>query len=302
MKKSQIAMEFIMIVSLVFLVFIGFLAMMYNQFSDLNERKDYSTMFNLANLIKNEVLISSKVHDNYIRRFEIPFTVNGNGYKIDLEKDVLVITNEDNLSTTIILPVEVKGGFIEKNKKGQMEHCITKNKHDGVRISRNQASIELEEDAFLKDRDGDGILDIPAGDEFYSYVRLNCLDNIQTVGFSLELTNLDYEIGSYELLYQYDEFGVFQDFINPFFYNQPNEASVLEQWSPPKLTFSIPQKSGQASSGSGNIVKLWLKALSPGTAKIEFVPDKIFLIDNTATYLTEEALPSSDIPVEIEII
>ena len=304
MKKSQISLEFVMLISLVFLVFIGFMALMQNQFSQLNEEEDYSSMYNIANLIKNEVLIASKVHDNYIRKFEMPLALNGKDYTVDLQKDVLTIkiTGEDS-SVTVILPVQVKGGFIEKNEAGQMEHCITKNQHDGVRIARNQASIELEEDVNLKDIDNDGILEINSGNEFSAYVRMNCIDNIQTVGFSLQLTNVDY-IG-YELIYQYNEFGVLQtQFINPFFYEKPTEdpqEGFAVKPEKPYLSFIIPQKKGQASSGSGNIVKLNLTALS-GTAKIEFVPERIFLIDNTATELTKEALPSSNIPAEIDII
>ena len=301
MKKSQISLEFVMLISLVFLVFIGFMALMQNQFSQLNEEEDYSSMYNIANLIKNEVLIASKVHDNYIRKFEMPLALNGKDYTVDLQKDVLTIkiTGEDS-SVTVILPVQVKGGFIEKNEAGQMEHCITKNQHDGVRIARNQASIELEENANLKDIDNDGILEINSENEFSAYVRMNCIDNIQQVAFSLQLTNVNY-LG-YELIYQYNEFGVLQtQFVNPFFYREPDRDSIFREPSGSYLTFTIPQKSGQASSGSGNVIKLRLKA-SSGLAKIEFVPDTISLMDNTATYLTKEALPSSNIPAEIEII
>lgn len=295
-----------MIVSLVFLFFTGFLALTHSQYADLNEKKSYAAMTDLANSIRNEVMMATKVHNNYIRNFEIPYKINGKDYHILLEKDVITITNEDNASVTIVLPTDVKGKFIERTELGQLKHCITKNELDGIRISRNLASIELEQDALLKDSNNDGILDIPAGNEFYAYVRMNCLDNIQTVGFTLQLNNLYFDPATgYELIYQYNELGELQDqFNNPFFYETPDEKFILEKWdyTTRRLSFIIPQKKGQASSGSGNIIKLRLKAISSGKAAIDFVPDTIILVDITATPLTKEALPSSNLGAEIKVI
>src|SRR3989344_125196 len=220
MSKSQISMKFIMVISLFFLFFTGFLALTHSQYSELNDERDYAMMTDLASSIRNEVLMASKVRNNYIRNFEIPYKVNGKDYNISLEKDVLTIENEEKKSVTIALPADIKGKFIERTELGQLKHCITKNEIDGIRISRNLASIELEEDLNLKEMDNDGILDIDDGKEFYAYVKMSCLDNIITIKFTLQMNNIEYI--NYELIYQYDEFGVLQEhFNNPFFYEKP---------------------------------------------------------------------------------
>lgn len=285
----------------VILVFVGFLSLMNFQFSEAEEKKDYTLMNDLADSIKNEAFMATKVQYNYIRKFEIPYTLNGKDYLIDLNKDSLTITNEENRSVTVVLSVEVKGGFIDKNRLGELEHCITKSELDGIRISRNQASIEPNITSDLRDIDNDGILEIESGKEFDVYVRLNCLEDIHMVKFSLELENLDYK--RYELLYQYDDYGVLQtQFENPFFWKKPNDSLIIVNWNNPILDFSIPQVQGRTSSGSGNIIKLRLKSTYPGIAKVKFVSEQLELFDITYTKLSKEALPYSYIDLNIEVI
>ncbi|MBN1502093.1 hypothetical protein JW930_00990 [Candidatus Woesearchaeota archaeon] len=181
----------------------------YAQVTDLADKRDYAHMMSLANIIKTEVVLASQVKNNYIRRFELPPRLNSKLYKIELNpknsmyKDELEIqlldeNNEVMKRYNSILPVKIKGSFMEEVKGEMLDYCITQNSHDGIRIARNQASIE-----FYKVNEGedldieDGKLKVSNEDIVELLVRLNCVENIQAIQFTLafpedKLTFIEY--------------------------------------------------------------------------------------------------------------
>ena len=195
-RNSQISMEFMLIFTLVLLLSMVFLSLLSARLSDAENKKDFALMQNLAHTIQNEILLASQVHDNYIRKFEIPYDINGKNYSMKLEKDELIIniTGENGSTVYNVLPQEIKGGFLENNKLGFLDYCITKNRNE-IRISRNQASLEYaaydQGDFGFDTADYNyinalsGPLSVNRDGKFRIYLRVNCVINLQSIVFDL---------------------------------------------------------------------------------------------------------------------
>src|SRR3989344_8447674 len=147
MKKSQVSFEFMLIFTLIFLVIVGLLYISNRRLSEIADQREYLFMQGLANSIKNEIVLASSVNNNYIRKFSLPNKLGGRAYNISIEEgDSLVINLFENNRKIkdyfTLLPINVKGTFVEDISYETREHCITKNDYDGIRISRFQASVE----------------------------------------------------------------------------------------------------------------------------------------------------------------
>ncbi|MBI4149645.1 hypothetical protein HY491_04305 [Candidatus Woesearchaeota archaeon] len=306
--KSQVSMELVLIFAFILTVFIVLMGALSTQFSELNQEKDQAALDTLAQVIRNEVFLATQVSNNYIRKFELPSRVNGRQYTLAIEDgDLLTIQNEDSLLSTILLPVIVKGGFIGEIEQGQTEHCITKSQFDGIRISKNQASIEPN----LTDSDADGMLDIAAGEKFWVYVRVNCLENVKAVQYILQFDADTLTFLSDQTLYQKDSLGQFVFTTeNPFFISEfdgiTGRAGTSPQfWDPGQGVLGFIFIAKESSSGSGNLARLQFLAKEAGQAKIAFHPqyeDKnLVLLDKRTGKETKKGLPPSKIGAEIMV-
>lgn len=312
-SKAQVSMEIVLIFSFVILIFITFMNLINNQFSEVNEEKDFKEMQNLAELIRNEVVIASQVHNNYIRKFKIPSTINQNPYNIILEKDLLVINISNEKQHLLILPINVKGSFTDEIKIGELDHCITKTISDGIRISKNQASIELN---ITQDTDNDGIVEIGVGEDFFAYLRINCVENIKGLGVTLRYDPEYLTFLENVTLYQKEDTGEFSSYLseNPFIEQEPKRkyhnanpwyGGDVESEGTIKLGYL---NSGRLDTGSGNIfrMKFMAKATTDETL-IEFDPDAIYAtklrdLEILGVSVTKQgALPKTKINTKVEI-
>jgi len=193
LRKAQISMEFIMTFSFGFLIFIGFLAVVTNRASDISEKENVFEMQKLADAIKNEIILAAQVHETYVRKFFIPLTLNGQGYEIgllpedDLDKEFLNITmNNTGLSDTYLLPLKIKGGFVDI-QADSLDYCVAKGKSsDDIVISKNQ--IGLSEGMSMTNGE------VSLNSEFSIYVDVNCIENFQTAAFSIIFdTKIEYK-------------------------------------------------------------------------------------------------------------
>ncbi|MBN2423291.1 hypothetical protein JXB41_08770 [Candidatus Woesearchaeota archaeon] len=179
----------IVIFTLIFIAFLGFLVMINSTITDITEEEDYAAMRNFAENIKNEVILATQVHDNYLRRFHVPADLNGKEYNAYLRGDILDIELKESYEITktytTALPVEVKGGFIEDKTQNLTDHCITKNNFDGVRIARNQVSLELYDLNGLPIQSEEEFTSLSKGKTFYVYARMSCVEDIRGVQFTI---------------------------------------------------------------------------------------------------------------------
>ena len=204
-KISQVSIELMIIFSLVLFVFLVFLAFVTSSISDIQENEDYIAMERFANDVKNEVILATQVHDNYIRRFDIPVTINGKEYNAYLNGNVLTIYlmqggRKITKNHVEILPVEVKGGFIEYSKINMTDHCVTKNQYDGIRIARNQVSLEPYYLNGVPIESDQEYVPIKKGTLFYVYARMNCVENIKGFQFTLRFNGSNVEYINHSLL------------------------------------------------------------------------------------------------------
>jgi len=301
-------MELVLIFAFILTVFIALMGALSTQFSQLSKEKDQAALDTLANVIRNEVFLATQVSNNYIRKFELPSRLNGREYSLSIDDgDLLVIQNEDSLLSTTLLPVLVKGGFIGEIEPGQLEHCITKSQFDGIRISKNQASVEPN----LTDSGDDGIPDIAAGETFWVYVRVNCLEDVKAIQFVLQFDQEKLAFLDEQVLYQKDARGQFVFTAeNPFF---PREfdgitgraGRSVQFWDPDAGTVGLVFIAQEAGSGSGNLARLQFRAEGEGRAAIAFHPqheDKnLVLLDIKTGKETKKGLPPSKIGAELMV-
>jgi len=175
-KKNQVLLEFVIISAVALLILVVFLGILKDNLNRVADEKDKVAMQNLGNAIRNEVILASQVHDNYVRRFEIPLSLNSNPYALTLHPSGMSIWMESNKSHFVAFPHDVQGKFLSENEPDFLDYCISKNADD-IRISRNQVSLE--------NSVGKNSFDVADGGEITLYVRANCIFNLQSLEFEL---------------------------------------------------------------------------------------------------------------------
>ncbi len=305
-KKTQISVEFIIIFSLVIFALIGFIYIMNIRLSDISERQEFLLMRNLANNIKNEVIIASSVNNNYLRRFDIPTTIKGKDYNMSInDNDELLIELIENNRIVreyfTVFPVPVKGTFVEDINFETADHCITKNDFDGIRIARNQVSLDTNSSRFSQ------------GDIIEVMVSLNCVEDIKSVQFTIKYDSekLELIINSVEPITRYN----YRD-LNPLFDDVLSETPYAGKISsvvglkfvePGRYTYGYIAR--ECASGSGNIARLSFQVnptADPGRTSIEFDPDfkerNLIVLDCFTNTETREGIPDSRKSFDIEIV
>lgn len=306
-SKSQVSVEFILIFAIVLSVSVFFLGILNKNLSEINDKKDFALMQKFANNIRNEIVMASQVRDNYVRKFEVPYTINSKNYTIKLQKDELIvnITHENNKRIQIFLPQEVKGGFLENNELGFLDYCISKNNNE-LRISRNQASLEYsaydnQNDGFNIPADYDyadsiiGLLSINKNENFRIYLRVNCVLNLQSIDFNLVFDN---DRLRYISALKQTDHGIIA--------GNPNE---LSQWLGDAYYYDESCglgckhitiiKNGKGPLGSGVAAEFEFQAIDIGTANIEI--GNLKLIDSSITPTSQGYIPPSTTGIAVEI-
>jgi len=321
--KAQVSFEFIVIFALVFAALTGFIYIINDRLFEITKEQDKLVMKNLANNVVNEVILASSMNDNYIRLFNIPVKLSGKDYKMYIEENLLVVElyEEDMkvLDHFTALPFEVKGTFIDEINQNTTEHCITKNDFDGIRISRNQASIDTEQEEYSRNT------------EFDAFISLNCVKDAKsirtTIRYDPRVLNLSKEetepvtksnpdyadknplFAHYNLIYDYSTYTNF----------------IIEDEDFARFTYGY--LASDCASGSGTVIRLRFKVKEnapEGFTEIAFddtfeqearfqtigeertgqvsYETNIQLLDCNTNMFTKESLPDSSKPAVIKII
>jgi uncharacterized protein (UPF0333 family) len=296
-KKAQVSFEFIMIFTLVILALTGFIYIINIRLTEIRIEQETLVMKNLARNIENEIILASSVNNFYVRRFDIPTNILGNEYDMEIQENVLVINLlQDNLSQKEYftpLPLDVKGTFVRNINENTTDHCITKNDLDGIRISRNQASLDT------------NVTSVGIDDEFDVFISLNCVQNAKSIQVTVK-----YDPATLELL---------EDEVEPVVLSNINLKNYNPLFSGYHKILDYSKAAGKyihdgrytygylgkgCASGSGNIAKLRFKVLDTaprGVTKIEF--DEVFetqfdeenirILDCSTNKFTVEGLPDT---------
>ena len=298
-KKAQISFEFIIIFGLVFFILIGLIYLVYYRLSELSDLQQDITMKNLADNLINEIVLASSVNNNYLRRFDLPARLSGKKYRLSLDNseiNIQLLENNNIIDEYLVVsPVDIKGGFIEDIDLNTTSHCITKSNADGVRIARNQASLDTNASGLKK------------GDSFEVYLSVNCVEDAKSITATISYDPAKLEIENAGPVVASDP--QYKN-LNPLF----NGYTVIYDYTG---TDGINEATGRFTygylgtdcvSGSGNIAKLTFKiknTASPGETYIKFddtYEENIKLLDCNTDKFTKEALPDSKKDAYITII
>ncbi len=115
-KKSQIALEFIMIAGISVLVLIAFISFTATLSSERLDRDTYIILDDLGKSLQNEFVRATEVRDGYERKIELPQEINGREYSVEIigideYRSEIVFDFQDR---TLLYPIP--------NVEGELEH------------------------------------------------------------------------------------------------------------------------------------------------------------------------------------
>src|SRR3989344_8050650 len=150
MRRSQSAVEFIVLASFMFLIVLSIFAVISSNVSQAKEEGNRKTSQDRAELVYREVELARSVHNGYIRVFSIPQTINGVNYSINITDNRELIVDYLENEHVRFLPPNVSGNLT----KGPIQIRKIDNI---IYLSPYQLPVECSD---LGDNDGDGLLDL----------------------------------------------------------------------------------------------------------------------------------------------
>ncbi len=107
--RAQIAIEFILLVSVTFIMLLIFLKAVGDQADELNEKKEFIIVKDLAYKIQYEINMATQVKSGYNRTFFIPEKLDNKDYTITPTENKITISLK-NSEFTITIP-EINGSI-----------------------------------------------------------------------------------------------------------------------------------------------------------------------------------------------
>ncbi len=103
-KRSQSAMEFVILVGFVLFFFAAFYLAIQGNISDRTREKTNLAVKEIALTVQDEFNLASESTDGYFREFKLPVTANGKEYNIQINEDIVFVVTQDG-KNSISLPV-----------------------------------------------------------------------------------------------------------------------------------------------------------------------------------------------------
>jgi len=127
-KKSQVATEFMLMVSLAIVVLIVLMGVLYFLFYNYSEEKNTNKLTDLGYSLQSEFILAAEVEPGYERTINIPNDTEGANYTIEINNTEIVIKYR---STDLLFTIPYVNGTI--TTKGN--HVIRKLDADTIAIS-----------------------------------------------------------------------------------------------------------------------------------------------------------------------
>ena len=105
-------MEAALIITVMALGIIIFMAVMSGKLTETKQKKDRELLEDIAFVLQKETTLAASAEDGYYREFEIPQTLNGRNYTINLRGSDLEVAYTDYLEGTqavTLLPQGISG-------------------------------------------------------------------------------------------------------------------------------------------------------------------------------------------------
>ncbi len=120
MRKAQSSIEIVLLISFMALVSAVFLLAINDRMTWIQKQKDIKLIEDMGSVIGDEITLALGVEDGYSRTFEIPQTLRGINYSVELWSSSTMKTNHSELvlwyinftkryETVRILPKNVNG-------------------------------------------------------------------------------------------------------------------------------------------------------------------------------------------------
>lgn len=114
-KKSQVATEFMLMVSLAIVVLIMMMGVLYYLFIDYSEEKNINKLTDLGYSLQSEIIVAAEVEPGYERVIALPPDAGGANYSIKINNTEIAIKYR---STDLLFTIPRVNGSI--NTKGNL--------------------------------------------------------------------------------------------------------------------------------------------------------------------------------------
>jgi hypothetical protein len=121
LRKSQVAMEFIMLVLLAFMIMIVFTVVGRDSMVDLRKEEEFVALKDVALAVQSEIFTATNVEDGYTREFGLPASLNGINYTIQISGGYVIAESENHEHALKISPVTgdvTKGANVIRKEGG----------------------------------------------------------------------------------------------------------------------------------------------------------------------------------------
>lgn len=116
LKKGQVAIEFLMMVSIAIFIFISIMLVLQMNLQERMLKRNEVEIKNLAFHIKDEIDLAHAASEGYYRKFYIPKKIGNRGYSAEIIEELIYIVSNDNKNAIAISIKEVNGDLnISKN-------------------------------------------------------------------------------------------------------------------------------------------------------------------------------------------
>ena len=115
--KSQSAMEFVMLSSFMLLIILGFFSLVSSKMVDAKQEGNRKIAQDIAEFTYREIDTARSVNDGYSRIFEMPLSINGVNYSMNVIDDRELVVNYLDEEYVKFLPANVTGNILKGNNR-----------------------------------------------------------------------------------------------------------------------------------------------------------------------------------------
>ncbi|RLE43527.1 hypothetical protein DRJ48_00715 [Candidatus Woesearchaeota archaeon] len=92
-SKTQMALEFVIIVALILVITLIFVATVYLETKSVNSKRLFLGLQDLGESVQSEILLAATSKSGYSRSFTLPSEVADTSYNISIQSNQLILTS-----------------------------------------------------------------------------------------------------------------------------------------------------------------------------------------------------------------
>jgi len=126
LRKSQVAMEFVMLIMLAFMIMVVFSVFARDKVVDLRQEEEFASLKDVALAVQSEISIATSVENGYSRDFALPVFLNGINYSITISSGYILAESENYEYAVKASPVSgnIAKGLNTISKEGGVVYLI----------------------------------------------------------------------------------------------------------------------------------------------------------------------------------